>query len=313
MTLQQLRYAVAVAEHCSMNDAAKGLFISQPSLSNSIKELEKEVGISIFTRTNKGITVSSEGEEFLGYARQVMEQASLLEEKYMGIAPRKVKFSVSTQHYSFAVNAFVDMIKDYGYDKYDFQLRETRTYEIIEDVNNMNSEIGILYVNEFNKKVIHKLLKEKELVFHELFKASPHVFISKDNPLSKKDRVTLDDLEECPYLSFEQGNNNSFYFSEEILSTLSHKKSIKVSDRATLFNLLIGLNGYTISTGVISEALNGKNIVAIPLDVKGEEMQIGYIVHKEVTMSRLGQIYIEKLKHAVDIRVCTESVQLPRS
>lgn len=308
MTLQQLRYAVAVAEHCSMNDAAKGLFISQPSLSNSIKELEKEVGISIFTRTNKGITVSSEGEEFLGYARQVMEQASLLEEKYMGIAPRKVKFSVSTQHYSFAVNAFVDMIKDYGYDKYDFQLRETRTYEIIEDVNNMNSEIGILYVNEFNKKVIHKLLKEKELVFHELFKASPHVFISKDNPLSKKDRVTLDDLEECPYLSFEQGNNNSFYFSEEILSTLSHKKSIKVSDRATLFNLLIGLNGYTISTGVISEALNGKNIVAIPLDVKGEEMQIGYIVHKEVTMSRLGQIYIEKLKHAVDIRVCTESV-----
>lgn len=299
MTLQQLRYAVAVAEHCSMSEAAKSLFISQPSLSNAIKELEKEVGINIFTRTNKGITVSSEGAEFLGYARQVMEQASLLEEKYMGLAPRKVKFSVSTQHYSFAVNAFVDLIKEYGLDIYDFQLRETRTYEIIEDVNNMNSEIGILYLNDFNYKVIHKLLKEKELEFHELFKAKPHVFISKGNPLSKKDKVTLDDLEECPYLSFEQGNYNSFYFSEEILSALSHKKSIKVSDRATLFNLLIGLNGYTISTGIISEALNGKNIVAVPLDVKDEEMRIGYIVHKEVTISRLGQIYIDKLRCAV--------------
>lgn len=305
MTLQQLRYAVTVAEHCSMNDAAKELFISQPSLSNAIKDLEKEVGISIFTRTNKGITVSSEGAEFLGYARQVMEQASLLEERYKGGTSRKVKFSVSTQHYSFAVNAFVDLIKDYGFDKYDFQLRETRTYEIIEDVKNMNSEIGILYLNEFNYKVIHKLLKEKELVFNELFKANPHVFISKDNPLSKKDKVTLDDLDEYPYLSFEQGNYNSFYYSEEILSTLSHNKSIKVSDRATLFNLLIGLNGYTISTGVISEALNGKNIVAIPIDVKDEEMRVGYIVHKEVTLSRLGQIYIEKLKHAVDARTCS--------
>lgn len=305
MTLQQLRYAVTVAEHCSMNDAAKELFISQPSLSNAIKDLEKEVGISIFTRTNKGITVSSEGAEFLGYARQVMEQTSLLEERYMGGTSRKVKFSVSTQHYSFAVNAFVDLIKDCGFDNYDFQLRETRTYEIIEDVNNMNSEIGILYLNEFNYKVIHKLLKEKELVFNELFKANPHVFISKDNPLSKKDKVTLDDLDEYPYLSFEQGNYNSFYYSEEILSTLSHNKSIKVSDRATLFNLLIGLNGYTISTGVISEALNGKNIVAIPIDVKDEEMRVGYIVHKEVTLSRLGQIYIEKLKHAVDARTCS--------
>ncbi|WP_455714264.1 LysR family transcriptional regulator [Anaerosporobacter sp.] len=299
MTLQQLRYAVAVAEHCSMSEAAKVLFISQPSLSNAIKELEREVGINIFTRTNKGITVSSEGAEFLGYARQVMEQASLLEEKYMGVTPRKVKFSVSTQHYSFAVNAFVDLIKEYGLDKYDFQLRETRTYEIIEDVNNMSSEIGILYLNDFNYKVIHKLLKEKELEFNELFKVNPHVFISKGNPLSKKDKVTLEDLVECPYLSFEQGNYNSFYFSEEILSALSHKKSIKVSDRATLFNLLIGLNGYTISTGIISEELNGENIVAVPLDVKDEEMRVGYIVHKEVTLSRLGQIYIDKLRDAV--------------
>lgn len=299
MTLQQLKYVVIVAEHCSMSEAAKVLFLSQPTLSNAIKELEKEIGISIFYRTNKGITVSAEGMEFLGYARQILEQTSLLEEKYLGRVPQKIKFSISTQHYSFAVNAFVELIQEYGMNDYDFCLRETRTYEIIEDVKQLNSEIGILYLNEFNRKVLQKMIKENELEFKELFVARPHVFISKSNPLSQKKKITLKDLEAYPYLSFEQGNYNSFYFSEEILSTLSRRRSIKVSDRATLFNLLIGLEGYTICTGVISEKLNGETIISVPLDVKGEEMHIGYIVHKDVFLSRLGESYIEKLKETV--------------
>jgi DNA-binding transcriptional LysR family regulator len=297
--LHKIRYAITVADNSSMSEAAKELFLSQPTLSNAIKDLENEIGISIFHRTNKGILISSEGGEFLGYARQILEQTSLLEEKYLGRKPQKIKFNVSTQHYSFAVNAFVDLIRDYGMDSYDFQLRETRTYEIIEDVNRMNSEIGILYLNEFNRKVISKILKENNLRFNKLFHAKPHVFISKDNPLNTREKVTLTDLENYPYLSFEQGNYNSFYFSEEILSTLSHKKSIKVSDRATLFNLLIGLNGYTICSGVISEELNGKNIIALPLDAGEEEMQIGYIIHNDVTLSRFCEIYIEKLIEAV--------------
>lgn len=299
MTLQQLKYVITVADSGSMNEAAKKLYISQPSLSKAIQELEKEIGISIFFRNNKGIIISKEGLEFLGYARQVLEQAELLEEKYLGIKPQKIKFSVSTQHYSFAVNAFVDLIKEYGINEYDFSLRETRTYEIIEDVKNLISEIGILYINEFNEKVIKKLINESELEFHELFIAKPHVFICSGNPLSKKSFVTLEDLEEYPYLSFEQGEYNSFYFSEEILSTLEHKKSIKVSDRATLFNLLIGLNGYTISTGVISEELNGKDILSVPLKVN-EYIKVGYICHKNITTSKLGEVYIEKLIKAVN-------------
>lgn len=295
MTLQQLKYSIAVAEKGSINEAAKSLFISQPSLSNAIKELEEELQITIFTRNRRGITISNEGTEFLGYARQVLEQTSLLEERYLNAKPRRQLFSVTTQHYSFAVNAFVDLIKEYGMEEYEFTLRETRTYEIIEDVSNLRSEIGILYLNDFNEKIMKKLFHENNLQFTSLFTVLPHVFLSKQNPLSEKKKITLQDLEEYPYFSFEQGEYNSFYFAEEILSTLEHKKAIKVSDRATLFNLLIGLNGYTICTGIISEELNGKDIIALPLDVK-EQIMVGYLKHKDITLSRLGNIYIQSLK-----------------
>ena len=295
MTLQQLKYVIEVADKGSMNEAAKSLFISQPSLSNAIKDLENEIHLNIFIRSNKGIIVSKEGREFLGYARQVIEQSSLMEERYLGNKPFKQKFSVSTQHYSFAVNAFVDLIKEYGMDKYEFTLRETRTYEIIDDVKNLQSEIGILYMNEFNEKVITRLLKENDLIFEKLFKAKPHVFVSSKNPLARKNKVTLKELDDYPYLSFEQGEYNSFYFSEEILSVIQRKKSIKVSDRATLFNFLIGLDGYTICSGIISEELNGKDIVSVPLDVE-DSMSIGFITHKNTKISRLGEIYIDALR-----------------
>jgi DNA-binding transcriptional LysR family regulator len=299
MTLQQLKYVIEVARSRSINKAAQSLFISQPSLSNALKELEEEIGITIFSRTNKGIVITQEGSEFLGYARQVVEQAELLENRYTKTRSLQQNFSVSGQHYAFAVSAFVRLLKEYDRDEYEFTLRETRTYEIIDDVKNLRSEIGILYMNDFNKNVISKFLREGNLKFHELFEAKPHIFISSTNPLAKKDYVTLADLDPYPYLSYEQGDYNSFYFSEEILSTLTRPKNIKVSDRATLFNLLIGLNGYTISTGVISHKLNSKDIIAVPLKVE-ERIHVGYITHKNVTTSKLGNIYIQYLKESID-------------
>jgi len=298
MTLQQLKYAIEIANCGSINIAAKKLFISQPSLSNAIRELETELNKTIFQRTSRGISVTVDGAEFLGYARQVIEQAELLEKRYLNIKPSAQHFSVSTQHYAFAINAFVDLIKEYGIDEYEFNLRETKTYEIIDDVKNLRSEIGILYLNEFNSKVLNKLFKENNLKFTNLFVAKPHVFISVKNPLAKKKEVTLKDLEDYPYLSFEQGEFNSFHFSEEIQSTLSHRKSIKVSDRATLFNLLIGLNGYTISTGIISSDLNGSDIIAVPLDIK-EDITIGWISHKNITLSQLANNYINALNEII--------------
>lgn len=294
MTLQQLKYVVTVAETGTITNAAKELYISQPSLTNAIHELEKEMNIVIFQRTNKGIVLSREGEDFLGYARQVLEQASILEDKYKGQDGGKKKFCVSTQHYSFAVNAFVDLIKEYGQEEYDFSLRETQTYEIIEDVARMRSEIGILFLNDFNESVISKILKSHDLVFHPLFVAKPHVFISRKHPLAGKDIITNEELEAYPYLSFEQGEHNSFYFSEEIFSTVERPKNIRVRDRATLFNLLIGLNGYTVCSGVIDEELNGENIVSVPLQAQGD-MHIGMVTHKKVLPSRLGAIYREAL------------------
>ncbi len=299
MTLQQLRYVIETVNCGSINEAAKKLFITQPSLSNAIKELENELKIKIFLRTSKGIILSTEGAEFLSYARQIIEQAELLENRYMHTKLSPQHFSVSTQHYAFAVSAFVRLVKEFGQDEYEFTLRETKTYEIIDDVKHLRSEIGILYLNEFNAQVLRKFLREGNLTFTELFRAKPHIFISAQNPLARKEYVTLADLEPYPCLSFEQGERNSFHFSEEILSTLSHQKSIHVSDRATLFNLLIGLNGYTISTGVISHDLNGNQIVAIPLKLE-EEITVGYITHKNVTLSRLAEIYIHALKETIE-------------
>lgn len=298
MTLQQLRYVVTVAEKGTISEAAKALFISQPSLTNAIKELEHEMQITIFRRTNKGIIVSNEGDEFLSYARQVLEQANLLEEKFLNVKKQSPRFSVSTQHYSFAVNAFVDVIREFGGNQYDFTLRETQTYEIIEDVSRLKSEIGILYTSFKNEEVIKKLIKQHGLVFEELFVAKPHVFISSKHPLAGNDAITLEELEEYPYLSFEQGENNAFYFSEEILSTLDRNKNIKVRDRATLFNLAVGLNGYTVSTGIISKELNGENIIAKPLLVE-EAMSVGTITQQDMPLSRYGKAYMEALRRHV--------------
>lgn len=298
MTLQQLKYVIEVANRGSINEAAKRLFISQPSLSNAIKDLEEEMQLAIFERSNKGISLSKEGIEFLSYARQVVEQAELLESRYLNAKPSPQHFSVSTQHYAFAVNAFVSLVREYGQDEYELALRETKTYEIIEDVKNLRSEIGILYLNEFNGKVINKLLKTANLQFNSLLTAKPHIFISIKNPLAKQSIVTIDQLQNYPYLSFDQGEYNSFHFSEEILSTMSHKKSIRVNDRATLFNLLIGLNGYTISTGVLSADLNGNEIIPVPLDCE-ESINVGWISHKNASLSKLGAAYIQALMQAI--------------
>lgn len=294
MTLQQLRYAITIADCNSMNKAAQALFISQPSLSASIRDLEKEIGITIYKRTNRGITITPEGEEFLGYARQVTEQYELINHKYVDKSNIKKKFSVSTQHYSFAVKAFVELVKQFGMDEYEFAVHETKTYEVIENVKNFKSELGILYLNDFNRKVLTKILNENNLVFTELFDCNIFVYLWKGNPLANNEVITLQDLEEYPCLSFEQGMNNSFYFAEEVLSTNEYKRIIKANDRATMLNLMVGLNGYTLCSGIISEELNGDDYKAVPLD-SDDVMTIGYIARKNSAMSQLGKQYVDEL------------------
>ncbi len=296
MTLQQLKYVVAVAETRNMTEASKKVFISQPSLTAAIHELENEMGITIFSRTNKGVTVTNEGDEFLSYARQILEQTAIMEERYKGESEINPIFSVSCQHYSFAVNAFVDVIREFGGSSYDFTLRETQTNEIIEDVTKLKSEVGVIFKSKKNEDVIDKLLRKNNLQFKTLFTTSLFVFISSSNPLASKKIITLEDLKPFPYLTYEQGDFNSFYFSEEPLSPIDFgcTKNIKVRDRATLFNLLIGLDGYTICSGVISRKLNGENIIARPLAVD-DKMTVGIITRKGMSLSRYAELYIQKI------------------
>lgn len=299
MTLQQLRYAVEVAETGSMNEAAKKLFISQPSLSGAIKELENDVNITIFSRNTKGVTLTIEGEEFMGYARQILNQVELLEEKYLDGDNIKKKFGVSTQHYSFAVKAFVELVKDFDMNEYEFAIRETRTFDVIRDVSSGKSEIGLLYINDFNEKILNKLFREHQLEFHPMFQCNGYVYLWKEHPLAAKKKISMAELEEYPCLSFEQGDNNSFYFAEEILSTYDYKKKIKACDRATLLNLMIGLNAYTLCSGFICEELNGGDYRAVPLDEK-VIMNIGYLKRMHAVISNIGELYIEKLNNYIN-------------
>ncbi|MCI8365208.1 MAG: LysR family transcriptional regulator [Eubacterium sp.] len=294
MTLTQLRYVIEVANSSSMNEAARNLFISQPSLSSSVKDLEEEVGVELFKRTNRGISMTPEGEEFIGYARQVVEQYQLIETRYISKEQIKKKFSVSMQHYSFAVNAFVEMVKQFGMDEYEFAIHETKTYEVIEDVRNFRSEIGILYINDFNRKVLMKLFHESGLEFHEILRCGIYVYMWKGHPLADRELLTLEELEDYPCLSFEQGNFNSFYFAEEVLSTYDYKQFIKANDRATMHNLMVGLNGYTLCSGILCEKLNGSEFCAVKLRSE-ERMTIGYLVRKGVAISPLGKKYLEEI------------------
>lgn len=294
MTLIQLKYAITVAGQNSLNDAAKVLFISQPSLSSAIRSLEKEIGFDIFMRSKNGITVTTKGAEFIGYAKSVMEQYELLDAKYISQTEVKKTFSVSMQHYTFAVNAFVELVKQYGMDEYEFEVHETKTHEVIENVKNRKSEIGILYLNDFNRNVLNKLFAEYELQFQPLLECGVYVYMWKGHPLAEREEIALEELDEYPCLGFAQGEHNSFYFAEEVLSTYQYKRFIRANDRATLLNLMVGLNGFTLCSGIICEDLNGKDYCAVKLK-SDERMTIGYLSRKDAPLSAIGQKYLEEI------------------
>ena len=294
MTINQLTYATTVARTKNISAAADELFLSQPSLTKAISELEKEMHVTIFIRNNRGVTVTSEGEIFLSYAQQLLERVQYLEDRFKGGTFRNPVFSVSCQHYIFAVNAMIDLIKQYDAPQYDFTLRETKTHEILEDVASAKSELGILYLSSRNLEVITKQIKKNNLSFVTLYETVPHVFLSKDHPLAGKKSLTLEELFPYPYLTFEQGEYNSFYYAEELISPDDIPKNIKVRDRASMFNLLIGLNGFTVSSGITNRELNGQSMISRPL-IHNDYIKIGYIHQKNRPLSSYASTYIDAI------------------
>lgn len=294
MTLTQLQYVITIAQESSINKAAKKLFLSQPSLSAAVKDLEAELGINLFIRTNRGISITPDGKEFIGYARQVLEQYAFIQNRYINKKKIKKKFSVSTQHYTFAVKAFVTLIRQFGTDEYEFALHETKTFDVIENVRTFRSEIGILALNRENRSILSQMFLEKGLTYHEILSCGIYVYLWKGHPLAHQKEITMEQLEDYTYLIFEQGNHNSFHFAEEVLSTYDYKRFIRVDDRATMLNLMIGLNGYTLCSGIMCEELNGSDYCVVRLR-SDEIMNIGYITHNGLEMSELGQQYVLEL------------------
>lgn len=299
LTLQQLKYVIAIADTGSVNAAAKNLYLSQPSLSGSVRDLEEELGFALFRRSNRGVTITAEGEAFLNYARQVWAQYALLESRFL-MGKSKRKFSVSAQHYTFAVNAFSALIGKVGMDEYEFSMLETKTYECIENVRDYKSELGILYVDDFNRKYILKCLDENNLEFHPLKDCATCVYLWQGHPLAQREQLSLEDLEFYPCIAFEIGKENSLFLSEEVMSTYQYRQLIRVCDRATALNFMKGINGYTLCSGIICEELNGGEYKAIPLS-GGGVMTIGYIQRRGSSLSRLGELYLNELKKAVEL------------
>ena len=305
MTLQQILYAITISEQGSFNKASEVLYIAQPSLTESMKELEKELQITIFNRSGRGVTLTGDGRDFISYARELYHQYENMMDKYGDNGKRKKKFAVSTQHYSFAVKSFVELVKKLDMDEYEFAIREERTQQIIDDVSSLNSEIGILYLSDFNSTLLSKVLRANHLEFHELIECDAYVYIWKGHPLAQNISIHFDELAEFPCLSFEQGGSGSMYFAEEILTNFQYPRTIKATDRATMLNLMIGLNGYTLCSGIICEELNGGDYIAIPFEPDdehpGSKMKIGYISKAHMRLSSVGQLYIDELKKYLNV------------
>ena len=314
MTLQQLLYVIRISDTGSFSRAAEELFVAQPSLTNAMKELEKEIGVTIFNRTGRGVTLTAEGLRFLPYARQVYAQYQNLLDAYGQQTARRQQFAVSTQHYSFAVKAFVELTKTFDVKEYEFAIRETRTKNVIDDVAAARSEIGILYLNDFNRKAIKKILSTNQLQFTPLIACKAYVYLWKEHPLAGKKSISFDELAPYPCLSFEQGDNSNFYLAEELLSTNEYPRIIKCCDRATVLNLMVGLNAYTICSGIICEELNGGDYVAVPYDAEDKSpdttMELGLITRKNQVLSQVGERYVAELRRYLDEALASGEVEL---
>ena len=295
VTIQQLKYIVSVVENGTITEAAKKLYISQPRLSNAIKDIEEEVGITIFIRSRAGIVVTPEGMEFVGYARQVLRQMELLEDKYISHTPGKIRFGVSSPQYVFSTNAFVDIVEEFGKERFEFILHETTVHQILDDVKNRFSDLGIIYISRENEQAMRKTLEENKLSFYELFTVKPQVFVRASHPLAEQSCVQLEELQRYPRINFMQGKEDHAHFSDELYGDLSNDKSIRITDTGSLVNLLLGTDAYTISNGFFPRYLQGTKIVGIPL-AEDEVMSIGYILSEKQELSELGRVYIDKLK-----------------
>lgn len=295
MNINQIRYVLETAAASSMRAAAEKLYVTQPALSAGIRELEEELGILIFERTNKGIKLTEEGYEFITYAKRAVMQYQVLEDRYLSKDRNRERFSVSAQHYNFAIRAFSNMIKKHNPEKFLFSIHETKTKEVLENVRDLKSEVGIVSYSNANRDVMNKLLKEYRLEFHPLMKREAYAYVWKNHKLAERDSVSLEELKDYPCIAFNQSGDSKFYLTEEAMADYDFSKMIKSDDRATSMELIADLNGYSIGSGILSgEEAVLKGLVSVKLKEE-DPLIIGYIVRKGVSLSAYGRTYVEEL------------------
>jgi DNA-binding transcriptional LysR family regulator len=299
MTILQLKYVIAIDEECSMRKAADRLYVSQPGLSSAVRDLENEIGIQIFERVHNGVVTTAAGASFIAYARNAVEQFEKVEDKYLNGNSEKATFAVSMQHYTVAVNAFIDTVREYDLPEYQFSIRETQTSEVIEDVKTLKSEVGVIALSDFNKNTFKKIFADASLEFHELFSRDTYVYMSKDHPLASSKELSLDDMSEYPCMVFDQGENTSFYYREEALATYDYKKVISTNERATSIELMHGLNGYAVGAAMLSDSQSGSDIVAVKLKEE-DPLTFGYITRKGAELSDMAKSFVERLSAHAD-------------
>lgn len=296
MTILQLKYVLAIASSSSMREAASKLFVSQPALSATIHELEEELNIKIFDRNNKGISISEQGREFLTYAKQAVSQYELIEDRYLEKDKDKKHFSVSMQHYVFAVHAFVNTVRNFDSNRFVYSVYETRTDEVLTNVKNLKSEIGVIAYSVSNENIVKKLFREYQLDFYPLMVRKTFAYVWKDHPLAERKEISLEELKGYPCVSFDQSSDHDFYLSEEALGDYEFEKLIKSNDRATSSEIMAKLNGYSIGTGIMTESIILKDgFVSIKLKEE-DPLTIGYIIRKNHKLSDIGEMYIEELR-----------------
>ena len=292
MTVQQCRYALEIAKQGSFNEAAKNLFVAQSSLSSSIKALEEELGITVFDRVSNGVLLTEEGAEFIRYATQLVEQHDFVLKRY-SYQQSSQKLYISTQHYDFVADIFGKLLWETKAESYQFALRETQTYQVIREIETAYSDIGVLAIKGNDDGIMKRYLHKKGLLFTPFLKAFPHVFVRKKHPLAKEKSLCYHQLKEYAYVSYEQGEHHNSFFTEEIMNSFSDKH-IEISDRASLMNVLLSTDCYTVGTGIMPSALNNGNIVSIPLDSE-EFYTIGYILHGNKKITPLMERFIALL------------------
>ena len=295
MNIAQLKYVLETAASSSMREASTKLYVSQPALSSSIRELEDELGILIFERTNKGISLTDDGREFLTYAKKAVSQYEILEDRYLSRDSEKEKFSVSTQHYNFAIKAFTDLIKKFDPDKYIFSIHETKTKEVLDDVGSLKSEVGIISFSGSNESLIRKFFRDYQLDFVPLMQRQTYVYVWENHKFAGKKEISIDEMKDFPCVSFDQSSDGNFYLTEEAMADYSFDKMIKSDDRATTMEIIAELGGYSIGSGMLSkEDSILKGLVAIKMKEE-DPLTIGYITRKGSVLSQYGEEYVKEL------------------